>query len=178
MDNIFSEDDGNSWLSLTLKGCRGNRCRDVVRYHNNSQDWAAIVMRSQKKSFYYKIQSRPKHSNIHRENCNDYSFCIVLVRMWKIAIRIVFHIFVASKQQLLEDTGHMSKYKPVWLILARLALKALAYRRAWMFTYWFIFSNTNPLQTYKLERWTSYFHSVQKRQNKEKNIKERDELLK
>ncbi len=67
--------------------------------------------------------------------------------MWKIAIRIIFHIFVESKQQLLEDTGRMSKYKPVWLILARLALKALAYRRAWMFTYWFKFSSTNPLQT-------------------------------
>ncbi len=51
VDNIFSEDDGNSWLCLTLKGCQGNRCRDVVRYHNNSQDWAAIVMRSQKKHF-------------------------------------------------------------------------------------------------------------------------------
>lgn len=176
------------WTTSSLKmtvtaGClwlwKAAEETDVETWWDTTTTVRTESNRNESKKKCFTISSKVDQSILtFTEKIVTISFCIVLVRMWKIAIRIVFHIFVASKQQLLEDTSHMSKYKLVWLILARLALEALAYGRAWMFIYWFKFSNTNPLQTYKLERWTSYFHSVQKRQNKEKNIKERDKLLK
>ncbi len=145
VDNIFSEDDGNSWLCLTLKGCQGNRCRDVVRYHNNSQDWAAIVM-SQKKHF--TIRSKVDLSILtFTEKIVRIQFLYCSCQNVKNSLSHYFSHFCWIQATVAGRYGHMSKYKPVWLILARLALKALAYRRAWMFTYWFKFSNTNPLQT-------------------------------